>query len=53
MLIVTFSIGISLYPDDAADSQSMMKNADTAMYLAKEKGRNNYQFFNPEMNARM
>jgi diguanylate cyclase (GGDEF)-like protein/PAS domain S-box-containing protein len=52
-LVVTFSIGISLYPDDAADSQSMMKNADTAMYLAKEKGRNNYQFFNPEMNARM
>jgi len=44
-LIVTFSIGISIYPDDAMDSQLMMKNADTAMYTAKANGKNNYQFF--------
>ena len=50
-LIVTFSIGISIYPDDAVDSQLMIKNADAAMYHAKEKGRNNYQFFTPDMNA--
>ena len=50
-LIVTFSIGISLYPDDAPDSPAMIKNADAAMYHAKEKGRNNFQFFTPDMNA--
>ena len=50
-LIVTFSIGISIYPDDAGDSQAMIKNADAAMYHAKEKGRNNFQFFTPDMNA--
>jgi diguanylate cyclase (GGDEF)-like protein/PAS domain S-box-containing protein len=50
-LIVTFSIGISIYPDDAADSQLMIKNADAAMYHAKEKGRNNFQFFTSDMNA--
>jgi diguanylate cyclase (GGDEF)-like protein/PAS domain S-box-containing protein len=50
-LIVTFSIGISIYPDDADDSQIMVKNADAAMYHAKEKGRNNFQFFTPDMNA--
>jgi diguanylate cyclase (GGDEF)-like protein/PAS domain S-box-containing protein len=50
-LIVTFSIGISIYPDDAADSLLMIKNADAAMYHAKEKGRNNFQFFTPDMNA--
>jgi diguanylate cyclase (GGDEF)-like protein/PAS domain S-box-containing protein len=46
------SIGISIYPDDAEDERALMKNADTAMYHAKEKGRNNYQFFSPEMNVR-
>jgi diguanylate cyclase (GGDEF)-like protein/PAS domain S-box-containing protein len=50
-LITTFSIGVSLYPDDAADSQSMVKNADAAMYHAKESGRNNFQFFTANMNA--
>ena len=50
-LIVTFSIGISIYPDDATDNQFMIKNADAAMYHAKEKGRNNFQFFTPDMNA--
>ena len=46
------SIGISLYPADGRDSASLMKNADVAMYYAKEKGRNNYQFFSADMNAR-
>jgi diguanylate cyclase (GGDEF)-like protein/PAS domain S-box-containing protein len=46
------SIGISIFPFDADDDRTLMKNADTAMYHAKEKGRNNYQFFSPEMNVR-
>jgi len=46
------SIGISLYPADGKDSATLMKHADVAMYYAKEKGRNNYQFFSPEMNLR-
>jgi diguanylate cyclase (GGDEF)-like protein/PAS domain S-box-containing protein len=46
------SIGISLYPADGRDSGTLMKNADVAMYFAKEKGRNNYQFFSQNMNAR-
>jgi diguanylate cyclase (GGDEF)-like protein/PAS domain S-box-containing protein len=46
------SIGISIYPNDADDAATLMKNADTAMYYAKEKGRNNFQFFSPDMNVR-
>ncbi len=46
------SIGISLFPADGRDSATLMKNADVAMYYAKEKGRNNYQFFSADMNAR-
>ena len=46
------SIGISLYPVDGRDTATLMKHADVAMYYAKEKGRNNYQFFSSEMNAR-
>ena len=46
------SIGISVFPLDAQDERSLMKNADTAMYHAKDKGRNNYQFFSPQMNLR-
>ena len=47
---VTGSIGISIYPDDGADSQTLLKYADIAMYRAKEQGRNNFQFYSPQMN---
>ncbi|MFZ2853968.1 MAG: EAL domain-containing protein [Rhodocyclaceae bacterium] len=50
-LHTTPSIGISIYPDDGADSESLMKNADTAMYHAKSAGRNNFQFYAVHMNA--
>jgi diguanylate cyclase (GGDEF)-like protein len=52
-LRVTCSIGISVYPGDAATAGDLLKNADTAMYHAKEAGRNNYQFFNQAMNVRL
>jgi diguanylate cyclase len=51
-LQITGSIGVSLYPDDGQDAETLMKCADTAMYQAKDHGRNNYQFFRPEMNRR-
>jgi diguanylate cyclase (GGDEF)-like protein/PAS domain S-box-containing protein len=51
-LHVSTSIGISVYPTDGLDAETLIKNADTAMYSAKENGRNNYQFFKPEMNTR-
>jgi diguanylate cyclase (GGDEF)-like protein/PAS domain S-box-containing protein len=46
------SIGISIYSEDGADANTLIKNADTAMYHAKESGRNNFQFFKPEMNLK-
>src|SRR5262249_39462942 len=46
------SIGIAIYPPDAVDAGMLFRNADVAMYRAKESGRNGYQFFTPEMNAR-
>jgi diguanylate cyclase (GGDEF)-like protein/PAS domain S-box-containing protein len=46
------SIGISVYPEDGEDAETLIKNADTAMYHAKENGRNNFQFFKPEMNRK-
>jgi diguanylate cyclase (GGDEF)-like protein len=51
-LYVTASIGVSLYPDDGMDADTLIQNADIAMYQAKEDGRQGYQFFEPEMNAR-
>ena len=47
------SIGIGLFPGDGRDSATLMKNADAAMYSAKEKGRNNFQFFSADMNTRV
>lgn len=44
------SVGISLYPEDAGDYDALMRSADTAMYQAKEAGRNGYRFFQREMN---
>jgi diguanylate cyclase (GGDEF)-like protein/PAS domain S-box-containing protein len=46
------SIGISSFPLDGTDATALIKNADTAMYHAKERGRNNYQFFRHDMNTR-
>jgi diguanylate cyclase (GGDEF)-like protein/PAS domain S-box-containing protein len=51
-LHVTASIGISVYPDDGLDAETLIKNADTAMYQAKASGRQGYQFFKPAMNVR-
>jgi diguanylate cyclase (GGDEF)-like protein/PAS domain S-box-containing protein len=46
------SIGISVYPEDGGDAETLIKSADTAMYHAKECGRNNFQFFKAEMNRK-
>src|ERR1700730_10386855 len=50
-LHLSASIGVSVYPEDGADSESLIRSADTAMYHAKERGRNNSQFFRKEMNV--
>jgi len=49
---VTASIGITLYPDDSTEQDILIRNADAAMYKAKEIGRDSYQFYTPEMNTR-
>jgi len=49
-VVVTSSIGISTYPADGTDADSLLRNADVAMYRAKDSGRNIYQFFTAEMN---
>jgi diguanylate cyclase (GGDEF)-like protein/PAS domain S-box-containing protein len=50
-MFVTASVGIARYPADGVDAANLLKNADVAMYRAKERGRNNYQFFTSDMNA--
>lgn len=52
-IFVTCSAGIAMFPDDGTDADVLLKNADVAMYHAKKLGRNNYQFFTGEMNARV
>lgn len=49
-LHISLSIGVSIFPDDGRDAETLMQNADTAMYHAKAAGRNNYQFFKSAMN---
>lgn len=51
-LVCTGSLGIAMYPTDADEVDLLLKNADTAMYQAKETGRNLYQFYSPDMNTR-
>lgn len=48
--VVTSSIGISIYPDDGMEPNTLLKNADSAMYKAKKAGRNNYQIYTQELN---
>ena len=50
-LHVSASVGISLYPSDGSDAEMLMRNADTAMYHAKDSGRGNFQFFTQHMNV--
>ncbi|MGX4641371.1 EAL domain-containing protein [Massilia sp. SYSU DXS3249] len=50
-LFVSASVGIAAWPDDGMDADALLKSADTAMYSAKNSGRNNYQFYVPAMNA--
>lgn len=52
-LYIGTSIGISLYPNDGMDEETLMKNADTAMFRAKERGRNHYQLYNHAIGAKV
>ena len=50
---VTASLGISIYPDDGSDAQTLLKNADMAMYLVKQQGKNSFRFYSPQMNVHL
>lgn len=50
-IFITASIGVTLYPSDATTEEGLLKNADTAMYRAKDAGRNNFQFYSADMHA--
>jgi len=52
-IVITPSIGISIFPTDGDDVTTLLKNADLAMYRAKEMGKNNFQFFSPELNVKV
>jgi len=52
-IYISASIGVAIYPDDGNDPDTLIKNADTAMYRAKEQGRDGYQFYLPQMNERL
>src|SRR5262249_57050486 len=52
-VVVGMSVGIAVAPDDGADPDQLLKNADMALYRAKADGRGVYRFFEPEMDARM
>jgi len=51
-LHITCSVGIAIYPQDGSDADTLLKNADVALYRAKERGRNNYQFYTAALNSR-
>src|SRR5688572_7583046 len=51
-MFVTASIGIGIFPGDGHDPETLVRNADTAMYRAKDQGRDSYQLYAPDMNAR-
>jgi diguanylate cyclase (GGDEF)-like protein/PAS domain S-box-containing protein len=51
--LVSCSIGVALHPEDGEDAQTLLKHADSAMYRAKDSGRNNFQFFTRELNVLM
>ena len=51
-VVVTSSVGIAIYPNDGLDAETLVKNADVAMYRAKQEGRDNCQFYTPAMNSK-
>ena len=50
---MTSSIGVANYPNDGTDADTLLANADAAMYRAKEIGRDNFQFYTPELNTKV